>query len=315
LDVLASLAQIAWERDYVCPEINEGHDLVIREGRYPLWEASANDKPFIPNDVTLCDRGGRMILLTGPNMAGKSTWLRMTALIVLMAQMGSWIPAKRASIGLVDRIFTRIGARDDLARGNSTFMVEMLETADILHNVTDRSLVILDEVGRGTSTWDGMSIAWAVLEHLHHGGGSRPKVLVATHYHELTCRAERLEGLTNCCMEVGESGGGIVFLHRVIPGAADRSYGIEVARLAGLPKEVLLRAHELLKHFESDERTMNVPEVPRAAQRQPALFPVESDGLVEELSSVDPDGMKPLEALELLYILKEKALALRKSGG
>jgi DNA mismatch repair protein MutS len=223
----------------------------IRSGRHPVLEAVSSD-PFVPNDVVLSANGARIAILTGPNMAGKSTWLRMTALLCIMSQMGSWIPASFAALGITERIFTRIGARDDISRGNSTFMIEMLETANILNNVTERSLVILDEIGRGTATWDGMSIAWAVLEHLHHGTtASGCKVLFATHYHELTS-LEILRGVVNLSMAVSENSDGITFRHQVVSGAANRSYGIEVARLAGLPKSVLARAKELLKNFEKN---------------------------------------------------------------
>ena len=253
LDCIASLSKAAWERNYICPRISEGgtNDIEIRSGRHPVLEAVSSD-PFVPNDVLLSSAGARIVILTGPNMAGKSTWLRMTALLCIMSQMGSWIPASYAVLGITERIFTRIGARDDISRGNSTFMIEMLETANILNNVTERSLVILDEVGRGTATWDGMSIAWAVLEHLHHGTeASGCKVMFATHYHELTSLGI-LNGVTNLSMAVSENSDGITFRHQVVAGAADRSYGIEVARLAGLPKTVLTRARELLKSFEKN---------------------------------------------------------------
>ena len=223
--------------------------------------------------------GARIVILTGPNMAGKSTWLRMTALIAIMAQAGLWVPAEGARLGLVDRVFTRIGARDELARGSSTFMVEMLETANILNNVTDRSLVVLDEVGRGTATWDGMSIAWAVLEHLQ--SCSRARALFATHYHELTCLEDRLSGVKNYSMAVTEGTEGILFLHQVVPGPADRSYGIEVARLAGLPDSVLRRAFELLETFEKEgfERAdIPAPLPQKALRRQLLLFPEEPQG-------------------------------------
>jgi DNA mismatch repair protein MutS len=253
LDCVASLARAALERGYVRPVVNGGSGLTIRGARHPVLEAML---PFVPNDVDLSTMGGsRIIILTGPNMAGKSTWLRMTALLAVMAQAGSWIPADSGEFGIIDRVFTRIGARDDLTRGNSTFMVEMLETADILNNVTPRSLVILDEVGRGTATWDGMSIAWAVLEYLCEGDSpswTAPRVLFATHYHELTQMEEHIDGVHNYSMSVSEDSNGIHFLHQVVRGAADKSYGIEVARLAGLPKPVLRRAQELLKIFEEE---------------------------------------------------------------
>ena len=253
LDCIASLSKVAWERNYVCPQIiSDGtNDIEIRLGRHPVLEAISSD-PFVPNDAVLSADGARIVILTGPNMAGKSTWLRMTALLCIMSQMGSWIPASYAAIGITDRIFTRIGARDDISRGNSTFMIEMLETANILNNVTDRSLVILDEIGRGTATWDGMSIAWAVLEYLHHGtAASGCKALFATHYHELTS-LEILKGVVNLSMAIDENANGITFRHQVVSGAANRSYGIEVARLAGLPKIVLTRAKELLRNFEKN---------------------------------------------------------------
>jgi len=322
LDCVASLARVARERGYVKPEVNSSLSLRIKGGRHPVIETTLSDASFVPNDVTLGERDEvRMIILTGPNMAGKSTWLRMTALLAIMAQAGSWIPAESASIGLIDRIFTRIGARDDLVRGNSTFMVEMLETANILNNVTERSLVILDEVGRGTSTWDGMSIAWAILEHLHHheaaGPSIPPRVLFATHYHELTCLEERLKGVKNFSMAVTESNDGILFLHQVTPRPADRSYGIEVARLAGLPKPVLRRAFELLEIFEREgfERS-SVPEpLPlKHLHKQLSLFSPEADGVVEELAELDVDNLTPMRAMEVLYKLKEKSKKARHAG-
>jgi DNA mismatch repair protein MutS len=357
LDCAASLARVAWERNYTKPRVDAGTGLLIRGGRHPVLEAALADSSFVPNDVTLGeifsgsdpDSGGppeagageapkdeepkdadlnendgaRIVILTGPNMAGKSTWLRMAALLTVMAQAGSWIPAEEAAIGLVDRVFTRIGARDDLARGNSTFMVEMLETANILNNVTERSLVILDEIGRGTSTWDGMSIAWAVLEHLHRDcaaavRGTPPRVLFATHYHELTCLEERLSGIRNCSMAVSEGAGGILFLHQVVRRPADRSYGIEVARLAGLPKSVLRRAFELLELFEREgfERSAVPAPLPLTHLReQLSLFPTDKDAVVEELADLDLDNLTPMRAMEVLYKLREKSKkALRRES-
>ncbi|MDR1977696.1 MAG: DNA mismatch repair protein MutS [Synergistaceae bacterium] len=315
LDCVASLARVARERGYVKPEVNDSRNLEIRGGRHPVLETTLSDSSFVPNDVTLDET--RIVILTGPNMAGKSTWLRMTALLSIMAQAGSWIPAESAAIGLVDRVFTRIGARDDLVRGNSTFMVEMLETADILNNVTDRSLVILDEVGRGTSTWDGMSIAWAILEYLHHDCGARisPRVLFATHYHELTCLEDRLKGVKNYSMAVAEGSDGILFLHQVTPRPADRSYGIEVARLAGLPKPVLRRAFELLELFEREgfERSSVPDPLPLTHLReQLTLFSPDADAVVEELADLDVDNLTPMRAMETLYKLREKS---RKASG
>ena len=307
LDCCASFALVARERGYSCPNVNDSDVIEIKAGRHPVIEVEQRDSGFVPNDVTL-GREQRIIILTGPNMAGKSTWLRMTALICIMSQAGLWIPADGASIGIVDRVFTRIGARDDLVRGSSTFMVEMLETANIINNVTDRSLIVLDEVGRGTATWDGMSIAWSVLEYLQ--GASRARVLFATHYHELTCLEERLEGVKNYSMIVCEGKDGIIFKHEVTAGAAGRSYGIEVARLAGLPNMVLRRAFELLSVFEREG--VSVKEIPealpqKALKRQIMLFSPEGDGIIEELRSMDTDNMTPMEALRMLVRLREKA--------
>ncbi len=316
LDCLTSCGSIARERNYTRPRVDESMELTIRGGRHPVLETTLTDTTFVPNDVRLGGENARVIILTGPNMAGKSTWLRMTALLSIMAQAGMWVPAEEASFGLVDRVFTRIGARDDLVRGSSTFMVEMLETANILNNVTDRSLVILDEVGRGTATWDGMSIAWAVLEHLH--GSSQARVLFATHCHELTCLEERLEGVKNYSMAVDEGPDGIVFLHQIVPGPADRSYGIEVARLAGLPAPVLRRAFELLEIFEKEgfERS-SIPEpLPQEAlKRQILLFSPETDAIVEELAEMDVDNLTPLRALQVLAKMKEKSARVRSAGG
>ncbi|MDR1874382.1 MAG: DNA mismatch repair protein MutS [Synergistaceae bacterium] len=316
LDCVASLARVAQERAYARPGVNASRTTSIRGGRHPVLETTPADSSFVPNDVTLDGEGARIIILTGPNMAGKSTWLRMAALLSIMAQAGSWIPAESASLGLVDRVFTRIGARDDLVRGNSTFMVEMLETAAILHNVTDRSLVILDEVGRGTSTWDGMSIAWAVLEHLHHDCGVTPRVLFATHYHELTCLEERLEGVKNFSMAVAEGSDGILFLHQVVRRPADRSYGIEVARLAGLPKSVLRRAFELLELFEKEgfERSSIPDPLPlNHLREQLTLFSPEADAVIEELAEMDLNSLTPARAMETLSRLKGKSLKARRS--
>lgn len=307
LDCTASSAEIARTGNYCCPVVDDSDVIEIHSGRHPVIERELKDSGFVPNDVTI-DRESRVIILTGPNMAGKSTWLRMTALIVIMSQAGMWVPADGARVGLVDRVFTRIGARDDLVRGSSTFMVEMLETANILNNVTDRSLIILDEVGRGTATYDGMSIAWAVLEYLQ--GASRARVLFATHYHELTCLEESLQGVKNYSMTVSEGKDGILFLHQVVRGAAGRSYGIEVARIAGLPDVVLRRAFELLEIFETDG--LKVKEIPAplpqiALRRQIMLLSPESDAVVEELAEIDTDNITPLEALKILHRLKEKS--------
>lgn len=315
VDVLASFAETAKERRYVRPGINDGFDLVVKNGRHPVVEEVLTDSPFVPNSLRLERMNRHIALITGPNMAGKSTYLRTAALLVILAQMGSFLPAESAEIGICDRIFTRIGARDDLTRGSSTFMVEMVETANILHNLTKRSLVILDEVGRGTSTYDGMSIAWAVLEHLAEGCSVAPKVLFATHYHELTCMEERFSCIENLSMAVKEEEGNVFFLHQVVKGSADRSYGIEVARLAGLPRSVLKRAFELLQRFEKEERTENFPKRKKVllGARQMGLFESERHGIVEELAAIDPDGLTPFRALELLYTLNEKSREVLRS--
>ena len=308
LDCAASCALIARERNYICPVVDNSDVIEIKGGRHPVIEAELKDSVFVPNDVNL-DSKGRVIILTGPNMAGKSTWLRMTALLAIMAQAGLWIPADKARFGITDRVFTRIGARDDLVRGSSTFMVEMLETANILNNVTDKSLIILDEIGRGTATWDGMSIAWAVLEFLQ--ASSKARVLFATHCHELTSLEEKLEGVKNYSMAVSEGKEGILFLHQVVEGPADRSYGIEVARLAGLPNQVLKRAFELLELFEReglDIKKISAPLPQMALKRQIMMFSPKADGLIEEIAELDTDNMTPIEALNMLNKLKSKSL-------
>lgn len=251
LDVYAALARSALENDYVRPTLTDGDEIEIRGGRHPVVELES--RPFIPNDLLLNCSTDQLAILTGPNMGGKSTYLRQTALIVIMAQMGSFVPARAARIGCVDRIYTRVGASDNLARGRSTFMVEMIETANILNTSTPRSLILLDEVGRGTATFDGLSLAWAIAEYLIQDSGHRPKTLFATHYHELTKLADVHPGVKNLCMAIEEAGQSIVFLRKVVPGAADRSYGIEVARLAGMPREVLARAHRILERLEKKD--------------------------------------------------------------
>ena len=251
LDAYSSLAEVALKNDYVRPQIVEGDEIYIRQGRHPVVELIS--RPFIPNDVYMNVTTDQLLILTGPNMGGKSTYLRQTALIVILAQMGSFVPAKEARLGLVDRIYTRVGASDNLARGRSTFMVEMIETANILNTATSRSLILLDEVGRGTATFDGLSIAWAVAEYLTNNPHHKAKTLFATHYHELTKMAEIHPGVKNYCMSIKEAGKEIIFLRKVAPGTADKSYGIEVARLAGLPRDVLIRAAEILERLERKE--------------------------------------------------------------
>ncbi len=276
LDVLAGWAVLAREWDYARPDLNEGDELSITDGRHPVVEQMmkterlglAGSYTFVPNDTALSADDAQIQLITGPNMAGKSTYIRQVALITLMAQIGCWVPAKACRLGLVDRIFSRVGASDDLARGNSTFMVEMNETANILNNTTDRSLIILDEIGRGTSTYDGLSIAWAVVEHLHRGKDRGPRTLFATHYQELTQLEKYLVRMKNYSVAVKEWNDEIVFVRRVVPGAADRSYGIQVARLAGLPLAVIERAKTILEKLESDDTTISLPAAPSAKPKK-----------------------------------------------
>ena len=312
VDVLASLAYIAARRNYCRPhflESSAGGELEIIEGRHPVIEqqemAGGSDR-FVPNDLYLNGTTHNILLLTGPNMGGKSTYLRQTALIVIMAQMGSFVPARSTRLSVVDRVFTRIGASDNLARGRSTFMVEMTETAAILHTATAQSLILLDEVGRGTATYDGLAIAWAAVEYLH--ARVRAKTLFATHYFELTELAEQLSGVKNYHVSVKETGGGIVFLRKVEPGAADRSYGIEVAKLAGLPNEVVTRAREVLAEHEFAEQQATAHLSPGAVPppAQLTIFTPLSQPVLEKLREVDLNRLTPLEALNLLAELKKE---------
>lgn len=313
LDVLLSLADVAAERRYICPVIDMSNDFIVKGGRNPVIEVALGKDPFTPNDIDFSsEKGQRIAIITGPNMAGKSTYLRMAALIAIMAHMGSYIPADEARIGIIDRVFTRIGAHDELARGQSTFMVEMVETANILRHATDRSLVILDEVGRGTSTYDGLSIAWSVIEYLHGQETRRARVLFATHYHELTKLAGILSGVVNLSMSVEEKPDGVVFLHKIVSAPADRSYGIEVAKLAGVPSTVLRRSEELLEQFE--EEAANRSEVKESnVQNQMTLFDMKQEAVLEEIASSNPDGMTPMEALQFLYKLKAASKEALKS--
>jgi DNA mismatch repair protein MutS len=308
LDVLSSLAEVAEREGYVRPELTDDFSLEITAGRHPVVERMMPREKFMPNDVTLT-KDARVIILTGPNMAGKSTILRQIGLIVLMAQMGSFVPASRARIGIVDRLFTRVGASDNLVRGQSTFMVEMAETSAILHTATERSLVLLDEIGRGTSTYDGISIAWSVSEHLHDLVGC--KTVFATHYHELTQLADTLVAVRNYNVQVREVGDEVLFLHRLQPGGADRSYGIEVGRLAGLPDTVLKRARELLKLLEAEQivpRTGKVRTVARpGAEDQLPLFGSVTHPVLQHLRKLEPNAMTPIQALEVLARLVEEA--------
>jgi len=309
VDVLASMAHMAALRNYCRPTLDESGDLEIVEGRHPVieqQEMAGGSERFVPNDLYLNPTTHTILLLTGPNMGGKSTYLRQAALIVILAQMGSFVPARSVRLGLVDRVFTRIGASDNLARGRSTFMVEMTETAAILHTATARSLILLDEVGRGTSTYDGLAIAWAAVEYLH--ARVRAKTLFATHYFELTELAEQLSGVKNYHVSVKETGGGIVFLRKVEPGAADRSYGIEVAKLAGLPNEVVERAREVLAEHEIAEQQATTHLSPGATPppAQLTIFTPISQPVLEKLREIDLNRLTPLEALNLLAELKKE---------
>jgi len=306
VDVAFALAEAADRYGYVRPQVGTENELFVRDGRHPMVERVLGPGAFVPNDVQLTADGARIIVLTGPNMAGKSTYLRQVALIVLMAQVGSFVPAAEARVGLVDRIFTRVGAGEDLAAGQSTFMVEMLETAAILHNATSRSLVVLDEIGRGTSTYDGMAIARAVVEYLHDAPGLRPRTLFATHYHELTDLAARLPAVRNFNVAVTEEQGRVVFLRRIVPGGADRSYGVHVAELAGLPRSVVQRARDVLAALERNGRGGLKGRRAVDAASQLPLFASRPD-LVEEIAGLDVDSMTPLDAIRKLYELRERA--------
>ena len=312
LDVLASFAKLAADRNYARPEFNSTGELLIVGGRHPVIEELLRQKGerFVPND--LCFEPGRqqLLLITGPNMGGKSTYLRQAALIVLMAQMGSFVPARQAKLPLTDRIFTRIGASDNLARGRSTFLVEMSEVAAILHHATPSSLVLLDEVGRGTATFDGLSIAWAVVEHLQRN--TRARTLFATHYHELTELADLLPTVKNVHVSVKETPSEIIFLRKVEPGSADKSYGIEVARLAGLPRSVIERAREVLKRHEQSEHELSETLTPGAGPSangngsQTVMFTALDRDVIDKLKTANLDELKPIDALNLLAELKKQ---------
>ena len=311
IDVLASFAAQAANCNYCRPRFDDSTDIEIVEGRHPVIEQqdlSGVADRFVPNDLFLNGSTNSVLIITGPNMGGKSTYLRQVALIVLMAQMGSFVPARAARLGLVDRIFTRIGASDNLARGRSTFMVEMTETAAILNTATPRSLILLDEVGRGTSTYDGLAIAWAAIEYIH--ANTRAKTLFATHYHELTELADRLSGVKNFHVTVKESGGGIVFLRKVTEGAADKSYGIEVAKLAGLPVDVIHRAREVLAEHEAAEQSavthLAKDEVQGSGPMQLTIFTPLSQKVVDRIKETDLNSISPLDALNLLHELKRQ---------
>ena len=313
LDVAAALAEVAALNDYVRPVLTDGIALHIVDGRHPVVERALSHgqmpgmprgERFVPNDAHF-DDGSLIQIITGPNMSGKSTYLRQVALIALMAQIGSYVPAASAQIGLVDRIFTRIGAHDELHAGRSTFMVEMVETAEILHHATHRSLLILDEIGRGTSTYDGLSLAWAIVEFLHNHPRLNPRTLFATHYHELTGLADFLPHVVNYNVDVSEEGGEVTFLHRIVPGGADRSYGIHVAQLAGLPRDVILRANEILLDLERHAPTAAVEPSRLSSGQQIALFP-EVSPFLDELAQLDVNSLTPLQAINKLYEWKQR---------
>jgi DNA mismatch repair protein MutS len=316
LDVLDAFARLAHERRYVRPEVNGSSRLFIEDGRHPVVEEVATTEPFIPNSVDLGEEA-RIMIITGPNMAGKSTYIRQVALLTLLAQVGCFIPAKRAEIGIADRIFTRVGSGDDLTRGQSTFMVEMSETANILNNATSRSLVVLDEVGRGTSTYDGLSLAWSITEHIAEHIGAR--TLFATHYHELTALSTSYAGVRNFNFAVKEWNEDIIFLRKLIEGGADKSYGIHVARLAGIPDGVLDRAKEVLANLENQSRDVHDQPALARRRRRPApsaaagsrtlqldLFHNINDEVLKEIQALAIDGMTPLEALQYLAGLKKR---------
>ena len=325
LDCLASLAEAAARKNYNRPVVNSGDSLRIFDGRHPVIEGLSLEERFVPNDTLLDCRENQLAIITGPNMAGKSTYMRQVALIVVLAQMGSFVPAREAEVGLVDRVFTRVGASDFITRGQSTFMVEMNETANILNNATDHSLIILDEIGRGTSTFDGVSIAWAVAEHIHDK--VRARTLFATHYHELTELALTMDRVKNYSVSVKEWNDQIIFLRRVVEGGADRSYGIQVARLAGLPQEVITRAREVLANLEQAEFNEQGEPVAASKERkgdqgtgrrgdaetegrgepQLGLFASQEAALARELAALDLEAMTPLEAMNRLAELKKKA--------
>ena len=330
IDVYASLSTVATRNNYVKPSINERGTIQIKGGRHPVVEKMMRDDLFVANDTCLDNGKNRISIITGPNMAGKSTYMRQTALIVLMAQIGSFVPADQANIGICDRIFTRVGASDDLASGQSTFMVEMTEVANILRNATRNSLLILDEIGRGTSTFDGLSIAWAVVEHISNTKLLGAKTLFATHYHELTELEGIMSGVNNYCIAVKEQGDDIVFLRKIVKGGADKSYGIQVAKLAGVPDSVLNRAKELVEELSNADLATRAKEIAQnsatSSSHKPVPKPddvemsqltlfdtVREDDIIEELKTMDLGMMTPIDALNTLYRLQTR-LKNRWSG-
>ena len=322
-DVFCSLSTVASRRNYVKPAINEKGTISIKNGRHPVVEQMMRDDLFVANDTYLDNGKNRLSVITGPNMAGKSTYMRQVALIVLMAQLGSFVPADEADIGICDRIFTRVGASDDLASGQSTFMVEMTEVANILRNATRNSLLVLDEIGRGTSTFDGLSIAWAVIEHISSTRLLGAKTLFATHYHELTELEGTIAGVKNYCIAVKEQGDDIVFLRKIVRGGADKSYGIQVAKLAGVPESVILRAKEIAEELSNADITARAKEIAEVsaniAQRKVVPRPdevdmqqltffdtVKDDDIIKELSELEINSMTPVDAMNTLYRLQNK---------
>ena len=309
MDVFACLAEVASRYGYVRPTLTDSPGIDVKGGRHPVVERVMPPGSFVSNDTRISTGDSQVAVLTGPNMAGKSTYIRQVALIVLMAQIGSYVPADSATIGVVDRIFTRVGLQDDLTTGQSTFMIEMVETASILNQATRRSLVILDEIGRGTSTYDGLSIARSVVEHIHNDPGLGCQTLFATHYHELTRLADTLPRVRNYTVAVSEDDGQVVFLHRILPGAADKSYGIHVAQMAGLPPTVIARAWEVLGELESDGRRAGGGRTGKGRRDASLQIPLFGgrDPTAEELAALDVSNMTPLEAINTLYRLQQKA--------
>ncbi|MBQ7595968.1 MAG: DNA mismatch repair protein MutS, partial [Clostridia bacterium] len=317
LDVLCSFASVSIKNNYVCPEMTEKPIITIKDGRHPVVEKMMKDSPFVPNDTLLDCNENRCAIITGPNMAGKSTYMRQVALIVLMAQCGCFVPAESATIGITDSIFTRVGASDDLASGQSTFMVEMSEVANILKNATSRSLLIFDEIGRGTSTFDGMSIARAVLEHTADKKRLGAKTLFATHYHELTELEDKIDGVKNYNISVKKRGENITFLRRIVRGGADGSYGIEVAKLAGVPSSVVNRAKVILQELEKNSKPVDMAAVSmkeEIEEDEPVLqmsFGSKADSeLIEEIKNIDVNTLTPIEAMQKLYEIVNNAKKL-----
>ena len=323
IDVFTSLSTVSMRNNYVKPKINEKGIIQIKNGRHPVVERMMKDELFVANDTYLDNGKNRVSVITGPNMAGKSTYMRQTALIVLMAQIGCFVPADEANIGICDRIFTRVGASDDLASGQSTFMVEMTEVANILRNATRRSLLILDEIGRGTSTFDGLAIAWAVIEHISNTRLLGAKTLFATHYHELTELEGAIAGVVNYCIAVKEQGDNIVFLRKIVRGGADKSYGIQVAKLAGVPDSVIARAKEIAQELSEADITARAKEIaqisanitqhkavpkPDDVDMQQLTFfdTVKDDDIIRELGELEINNMSPMDALNTLYRLQNK---------